>query len=108
MTTRASRIRIPVGVSYTSDPDVVIEVLMVAARAFAERSDEAPVVLFRDFGASSLDFEVSVWTNDPWHRQRIESELRREMWYALAAAGITIAYPQLDVHLHGVAPRAEG
>jgi small-conductance mechanosensitive channel len=27
------------------------------------------------------------------------SELRKDIWFAFKDAGITIAYPQLDVHL---------
>jgi len=56
------------------------------------------VVLLTDFGDSSINFEVQVWTHDPWGARGHLSELNLAIWSALRAAGITIAFPQLDVH----------
>ena len=52
-----------------------------------------------EFGSSSVDFEVSVWVDDPWNARRLRGELNRAIWWALKEAGITIAFPQLDLHL---------
>jgi small-conductance mechanosensitive channel len=51
------------------------------------------------FGNSSVDWEVSVWYEDPWNRLRRNSDLHEAIWWALKDAGITIAFPQLDLHL---------
>ena len=36
--------------------------------------------------------------SDPWRAPRLRSTLNEAVWWALKDAGITIAYPQLDVH----------
>jgi len=93
------RVRCPVGVVYGSDMRRVREVLEQAGRAMDWRNKERePVVLMTDFGSSSVDFEVSVWMNDPWNVRRAKSQLNEAIWWALKDAGITIAFPQLDVH----------
>lgn len=97
---RKHRVEIGVGVAYESDLRVVFEALQQAGDAFESRDKEPrPLVLLRGFGASSVDFTLSVWTRDVWFDPRVQSELRLAVWDALAEAGITIAFPQLDVHM---------
>ncbi|GAB4238102.1 MAG: hypothetical protein Kow00109_12390 [Acidobacteriota bacterium] len=93
------RIRALVGVSYASDMRRVREVLERTAQAIPWRwQGREPRVLLRAFGSSSVDWEVSVWIDDPWISQRRLSDLNEAIWWALKDAGITIAYPQIDVH----------
>ena len=93
------RVRAPVGVTYTSDMKLVRETLEKVATAFPGRSQRIePVVLMRGFGNSSVDFEVSVWIDDPWRAIRRHADLNEAIWWALQEAGIVIAFPQLDVH----------
>lgn len=99
------RLRVGVGVAYSSDLDEVEAVLLRAARALPARDpDREPVVLLVDFGASSVDFDVSVWTRDVWGHKRAQSDLRKLIWRALKAASIEIPFPQVDVHHHGRPP----
>ncbi|UCG51040.1 MAG: mechanosensitive ion channel [Candidatus Latescibacterota bacterium] len=94
------RLRAPVGVVYGSDMAVVRQVLEDAAKKLDWRSkDKNPVVLMTEFGDSSVNFEVSVWVDNPWKTRALRSELNEAIWWALKNAGITIAFPQLDVHL---------
>ena len=96
---RYYRLRTTVGVSYSSDLDVVFEVLRRAATEHSERSDvHDPTVFLLGFGSSSVDFEVSIWLEDPWRAKPNRSELNHRIWNALKEAEITIAFPQLDVH----------
>lgn len=93
------RLRAHVGVSYGSDMSLVRRVLERTAEGFEERSRRYdPIVLLRQFGSSSVDFEVSVWTEDPWGAPRTLSALHEAIWSALKEAGVTIAFPQMDVH----------
>ncbi|MEK9502406.1 mechanosensitive ion channel family protein [Gaopeijia maritima] len=93
------RLRGSVGVAYESDVARVMEVLDTMADGLKWRlRDRTPVVLLTGFGSSSIDFEVSVWTSDPWQAPRYRSELLKGIWFALKDADITIAFPQLDVH----------
>jgi small-conductance mechanosensitive channel len=61
--------------------------------------EHEPVVLLTGFGDSSLDFEVSAWTADPWLSRRALSQLNEAIWWALKQNGVTIPFPQRDVHL---------
>lgn len=95
-----TRLRVTVGVVYDSDMRLVRTTLERVADALTWRSPKhEPVVLMREFGVSSVDFEVSVWFEDPWRRMARNSDLHEAIWWALKEAGVTIAFPQLDVHL---------
>lgn len=101
------RIRCHVGVSYGSDMQEVEGVLLSAAASIeGRRKDRDPVALLIEFGDSSVVWEVSIWTDDPWPAVNTRSSLNKAVWWRLKDAGITIAFPQLDVHFRG-APAAE-
>jgi potassium efflux system protein len=94
------RLGVVVGVSYDSDMNQVMQVLEKTASDVPWRlPDPPPTVRLQDFGSSSVDFGVYVSIDDPWQQRVLMSELRKDIWFAFKAAGITIAYPQLDVHL---------
>lgn len=94
------RIRVIVGVVYASDMSFVRRTLEQLAAAIAWRDTaRSPRVLLVEFGSSSVDFEVSVWTQDPWNMRVHGSELREAIWQAFKTQGIVIAFPQLDLHL---------
>jgi len=93
------RIRASVGVAYGSDIRRAEQVLTEAAAQITDQvKDHPPLVLLQDFGSSSVDFEVSIWIRTPWDLQIRASELRKAIWWGLKDAGITIAFPQVDVH----------
>jgi len=94
------RARIAVGVSYNADPEKVEQVLLECARANKRvLSYPQPYVVFRDFGASSLDFELRVYIPDVNYVLTVGSELRFAIFKALKDAGIEIPFPQRDVHV---------
>ncbi|HEX9564722.1 MAG TPA: mechanosensitive ion channel domain-containing protein [Gemmatimonadaceae bacterium] len=93
------RVRATVGVSYASDLEVVQDVLTRAARAVPWRQTAPdPRILLLGFGNSSVDYEVSVWVDDPWEARTLLSALNQAIWWGLKEAGVTIAFPQMDVH----------
>lgn len=93
------RLRAKVGVAYGSDLAQVREALERTARGVDWRQRvREPVVLLTGFGESSVNFEVSVWIDDPWHMRRLLSKLNEALWWALKDAGISMAYKQVDVH----------
>jgi small-conductance mechanosensitive channel len=93
------RLRCTVGVIYGSDMNLVRDTLNRAAQEVPWRIKERePVILLMGFGSSSVDWEVSVWMDDPWRVRRARSELNQAIWWSLKKAGIIIAFPQLDVH----------
>lgn len=93
------RIKIAVGVKYGSDPREVIELLnRVASENPGVSSRPAPEALFMDFGESSLNFLLRVWTSVDSFLQ-VGSDLRVEITEAFKAANIEIPFPQRDIHL---------
>lgn len=100
------RVRTTVGVSYSSDMAKVEEVLVEAARSVKRRDpSKNPIPLLLEFGDSSVVWEISVWATDPWAARVTRSDLNKAIWWGLKEAGITIAFPQVDVHMH-TAPSA--
>jgi small-conductance mechanosensitive channel len=94
------RVAAKVGVSYGSDLRAVAAALREAGEGLPQRlADRDVAVVLEGFGSSSVDFELSVWTQDPWRRRATRSELLHRIWWTFQERGITIAYPQLDVHL---------
>jgi small-conductance mechanosensitive channel len=97
------RIIVPIGVAYGTDPERVLEILEGVARSHSEiLADPQPESLFRGFGDSSLDFELRAWTESPRGWLPIQSDLAVGINRALADAGITIPFPQRDLHVRNV------
>jgi len=103
---RYYRSRVEVGVSYSSDPDQVEELLLEVARdnSDVEQDDptRTPLVRFQDFGDSSLTFVLVVWIKNVIKIRQINSDLHHQVFDKLKEADITIAFPQRDVHLYEV------
>lgn len=95
-----SRIRLPVGVAYSSDPKTVKEVLIDVSHQNPQvLSTPPPLVFFKGFGDSSLDFELLVWITEPPKQLVIKSDLYFAIESALRARDIEIPFPQRDLHI---------
>jgi len=100
LTDSVYRLRTTVGVAYGSDMKLAKETLHAAAASLPfRREDNEPVILMAEFGDSAVVFDVSVWVDNPWGTLTLRSELNEAIWWALKDAGLTIAFPQMDVHL---------
>lgn len=98
---RQVRYRIPVGVAYGTDPEVVEKALLEAAsRSENVLADPPPRVWFREFGDSALEFELLCWTSKLLESAgAFRSELNHLVYDALKSRGIEIPFPQRDVHV---------
>jgi small-conductance mechanosensitive channel len=95
-----ARVDIPVGVAYGSDTQRVREVLLECARGHPKTNRwPEPNVLFMDFGASSLDFELRLFIGKADETFVVASELRYAIDLAFREAGVEIPFPQRDLHL---------
>ncbi|MEQ9609863.1 MAG: mechanosensitive ion channel, partial [Kiloniellaceae bacterium] len=93
------RIEVAVGVAYGSDVEKVRAVLLDCAQKHEQvLTSPEPQVLFMNFGASSLDFELRCFTNEVSYRLSISSDLRFTIDKAFRKAGIEIPFPQHVVH----------
>jgi len=96
-----------VGVAYGSDTDLVKRLLeQVATDHPKVGSTPAPRVLFNDFGNDALIFELLTWTaaRRVIERRELESDLRFAIDASFRTHGISIAFPQRDVHLDATSP----
>lgn len=101
------RVRVSVGVAYGSDIDKVRQVLMqVAADSQYMLKEPEPRVRFREFGDSSLKFQLLGWIDGAELRGRALDELNTSVYKGFAAHHIEIPFPQHDVHLYPVASPA--
>ena len=100
------RVDVRVGVAYGTDPDRVLKILIAAADENPNTmSDPEPRAYFLGFGDSSLDFRLLAWS-DLDHRLEMESELKVAINRKLKEASIEIPFPQHDLHVRSVDPKA--
>ena len=106
---RRRRLELGVGVAYGSDPTQVTEIL----RSVVENDedvleDPAPIIIFSEFGDSALNFRVLAWIADFDTGFGMTHKLNTAINQALADAGITIPFPQRDLHLRTVPDALSG
>ncbi len=89
------------GVGYDDDltqaKSILVELLEQDQRVL---SDPAYVVVVSELANSSVNFTVRAWvaSADFW---AVKFDLTEQVKLAFDAAGVSIPYPQTDVHLHG-------
>ncbi|TCJ85264.1 mechanosensitive ion channel-like protein [Cocleimonas flava] len=94
------RIRVQVGVAYGTDIDQVNDILMKVAEdePLVPKSPE-PRVRFRAFGASSLDFELLCWIENPELRGRTLHKLNSAVYKRFNEENIEIPYSKQDLYI---------
>jgi small conductance mechanosensitive channel len=93
------RVDVPVGVDYSADVEKTREVLeAVVKNVEGGLQEPAPQAFLKELGGSSVDWVLRVWgpTGEYWN---IHQALIRDAKKALEEAGISIPFPQMDVHL---------
>ncbi len=103
MSSTEYRVHGKVGVHYKSDIQAVHEILESTAKGLSKKYAVALV----EFAASSINFDVSIWTTDPWSRGKIRSDLLHRIRIDLEKNGIEVPYPQMDIHLQGQGEKGE-
>lgn len=100
------RVYTHIGVSYTEDLNLVRKVLEDVCDNIECKSKQHPTeVLLSEFAESQVTYKISVWIEDPWLSGAFRSSLHEAIWWALKEAGVEMACPQLQAHLHeGIHP----
>ncbi len=95
------RFRIPVSVAYSSDVKKVIRLLLeVGSEDPDVLKDPPPNFRLTEFGNDGIHFELLVWTNTLTHRRGFFiSNLNVRIINKFNEHGITIPFPQRDLHL---------
>lgn len=93
------RIDFTVGISYDDDMGKAIHIALNVVKGHEKvLTDPAPLVAVDELGDSSVNLVIRPWVNtdDYWTVRR---ELLKQIKEAFDTAGISIPYPQTDVHL---------
>ena len=90
--------------AYGSDTQKVKELMLEIANEHPEVMGEgfgvtAPLVLFIEFGDSSLNFELRCFVVNIDRRRRVISDINFAIDEAFRQHGIEIPFPQRDVHI---------
>jgi small-conductance mechanosensitive channel len=105
------RVRIPFGVAYGTDKELVRKAALEAADevAFTLKTvpGRRPDVLLVNFGDSSLDFQLRVWVTREGVRR--PTRVKADYYWALETKfreyGIEIPFPQRDLHMREIPPQ---
>ena len=94
-----TRKAVTVSVAYGTDVNKVTDILLECAKNNKKiLKTPAPYVLFQDFGANSLEFELRCYSKNIWEGWSIPSELRYEINKRFIEEKIEIPFPQLVIH----------
>lgn len=106
------RVGIPISVSYDSDVDRALALMVEAARAEPRSLSvppNDPAAFLAGFGDNGINLEMSVWIADPENGQlNLRSAINRRILEAFGANGIRIPFPQREVRQVGALPPAGG
>jgi small-conductance mechanosensitive channel len=93
-------LKITVGVAYDTPCALATDALVQAARGVdSVLSNPAPSAHLIDFADSAQIYELRIWMDNYESAPAIESDVRKRIWYAFKQRGITIPFPQHDVHM---------
>lgn len=100
MTNRKTRFTVSVGVAYGSDPEKVKEVLLdIAKNQKNVLKDPAPSVMFTTFGENGMNFDLRCWVENIDNHWSSQDAVMYEIVKQFKANGITIPFPQRDLHI---------
>ena len=91
--------KLEVQVAYGSDSDTVEKALLRAAETLEDRTGAPAQALLLSFGDSGIHWLLRVPIQDPWLLPLRTSQLGRRVLGEFDRAGITIPFPQVDVHV---------
>ena len=94
------RFSVKIGVAYGSDTKLVSKLMMNSAESHSLVSKQRKgFVGFKNFGDSALEFELYFWTTEIFRIEIVKSDLRFMIDKAFRENGITIPFPQRDLHI---------
>ncbi len=98
---RDVRLKIPVGISYESDPNKALAIMLeIAGQCTRVLRQPEPNALVCRFSDSAIDLELRCWINDPVNGiGNITSMLLLEIWKRFQENNIAFPYPQRDLHI---------
>lgn len=95
-----TRVEIKVGITYGSDVQKALDILIGTAKENPRIMEQpAPFVHFEQFGDSSLSLTLRAFVSQMGDRLASVTEMNKVIDQRFKEEGITIAYPQVDIHV---------
>ena len=96
---KQTREHVSVGVAYGTDLERLKELLTTLASAHKEvLKNPPPILIFKNFGDSSLDFDLVFTLRDGFKTELVKSDIRYAIEKTLRDNNIEIPYPQRVIH----------
>ncbi len=103
------RLVINVGVAYGSNTRLATELLYRVAKENSNvLSEPEPVVVFNEFGDSSLNFELRLFVSDLTMYRRLRHDLHMAIDDLFRQHNVEIAFPQCDLHIKTMPAALQG
>lgn len=95
------RLKAPIGISYDADVRMAMKLCIESAqKASRVQLDPEPKCQLMGFGDNSVNLELRIWIDDPEQgRANLLSEVLLNVWDSFHEHGISIPYPQRDLHV---------
>jgi len=101
----AFRTPIEIGISYNSDPEKVQNILQETIDELINEEDSIilsnprPQIHLREFGDSSIRYEIFVWIRLPNQKPIIQNKINKKLYESLSEENVKIPYPQRTIHM---------
>ena len=93
------RVTVPIDVAYGTDPRLVEALLLsIASENINVLIDPKPIVIFKSFGESALNFELRAFINEKFSLS-VKSEINFEISRVFEENNVSIPFPQRDINV---------
>jgi small-conductance mechanosensitive channel len=105
---KAHAFRLSVSIEYSAPPTRVKDILLHAtANAMGLAPEPKPTVYLKNFGDSSIEYEIKFWIEDQSQYYEVCDSIRTNVWYSLRRHGIVIPFPIRTVQIERPAKSKE-
>ena len=95
-----TRATVPFGVAYGSDVDKVKKIVLKELKTISDLDESEDITIrFVEMGDSSLNFKAYFYVDSFDNKWKAIDEANTKIYNALNKNGISIPFPQMDVHL---------
>jgi len=103
------RLKLPIRVSYSDDPELALKILLAACDGQRRvLRDPPPVSRLMQFGDHGIELELRFWISDPQEGvNNVRSEVNRTIWALFKENNITIPVAQREIRMLAARPELD-
>jgi small-conductance mechanosensitive channel len=103
------RLKLPIRVSYSDDPELALKILLTACEGQRRvLRDPPPVSRLMQFGDHGIELELRFWISDPQEGvNNVRSEVNRTIWALFKENNITIPVAQREIRMLAARPELD-